>query len=149
MRSKGLIVFFALAVVGCDSGLPVAAAGASQDCVRIVSAMERLACFDAQAGTPPILHEPRAEENVVATTPEPAPEPEIIALMRRAEAGRIQGHVHMALEAKLPVHVGFAVADQDEFGHALYSSIGSIIPSRTRCRMRTNPRTLPFCTWPP
>lgn len=91
MRSKGLIVFFALAVVGCDSGLPVAAAGASQDCVRIVSAMERLACFDAQAGTPPILHEPQAEENVVATAPEPAPEPEIIALMRRAEAGRIQG----------------------------------------------------------
>lgn len=32
--------------------------------------------------------------------------------------GGVEGHIHLALEAQLAVPVGFAMADEDEFGHA-------------------------------
>ncbi|MDF3832638.1 type VI secretion system-associated protein TagO [Cupriavidus basilensis] len=86
MRALILTFAAALAATGCDSGKPVAAAQA--DCTKITSQLERLACFDAAAGTPPAPVQPAAE-----STPrsEPAPvaaEPEIVTLVKRNEAQR-------------------------------------------------------------
>lgn len=69
-------------LVGCDSGLPAVAI--STDCSRITSALERLACFDAAAGTPPAPHSPAAP-----TAAEPTVKtPHITRLVEANEAGR-------------------------------------------------------------
>ncbi|MDG3821081.1 type VI secretion system-associated protein TagO [Pseudomonas aeruginosa] len=82
MKAFNLPLVLALAVAGCDSGKPVEAA--STDCKAIVSALERLACFDQAAGTPPLpveaLRQPGHPPAVV--------EPEIIGLLKENEADR-------------------------------------------------------------
>jgi type VI secretion system protein VasI len=76
----------ALLVAGCGVEESLAVAGVDQDCIRIVSAAERLACFDAKAGTPPTL--PSMEKTAAAALPS---EPEAIALVRRIEVERAKG----------------------------------------------------------
>lgn len=53
MKPIRLTLLVAAILVGCDSGESATAAG--PDCVYITSGIERLACFDAAAGTPPTL----------------------------------------------------------------------------------------------
>ena len=76
-----LTLLTAVLLAGCDS--KESATAATYDCTRITSALERLACFDAAAGTPPSA----------PSTPAPATEPEVrvpaIRLLVEAnEAGR-------------------------------------------------------------
>lgn len=73
------------ALVGCDSGTPAVAA--TTDCTRITSALERLACFDAAAGTPPAS--PGQHRPAVPTTAKPTVEkPHITRLVEASEKGR-------------------------------------------------------------
>ncbi|NMG67093.1 type VI secretion system-associated protein TagO [Azoarcus indigens] len=86
-----LVCLLLAPLAGCGSG-ESAVAAAPGDCVRIVSAMERLACFDAGAGTPP--SRPGAEDANAEVAGVSAPvrqEPEIIALVRRLEMARSPG----------------------------------------------------------
>lgn len=53
MKPIRLTLLVAAILVGCDSG--ESATAADPDCVYITSGLERLACFDAAAGTPPAL----------------------------------------------------------------------------------------------
>ncbi|HBN9879255.1 TPA: type VI secretion system-associated protein TagO [Pseudomonas aeruginosa] len=71
-----------LAIAGCDSGQPASAA--SPDCTTIVSALERLACFDRTAGTPPT---PMLVRQAVSAAPTVS-EPEIVVLLRENEGKR-------------------------------------------------------------
>jgi len=85
MKSLGLMLLSAGALFGCDGGKPVGAA--DRDCTAIVSPLERLACFDHTAGTPP---RPIAQEQKSAL-PEPASTssiPDVVELVRRSEAKR-------------------------------------------------------------
>lgn len=81
-------------LVGGDAGKDVLAA--SRDCTTIVSALERLACYDASAGTPPTLP---ADEAVVTPIIEPAPPivPNIVSLVRRNESRRKDAQTGMLL----------------------------------------------------
>lgn len=83
-----LTLLAAAIMVGCDSGESATAAAATPDCIRISSALERLACFDAAAGTPPITlpaQTPAAPGVVEPTTVQP---PLIKRLVNANEAGR-------------------------------------------------------------
>ncbi|MHA6198499.1 type VI secretion system-associated protein TagO [Pseudomonas wadenswilerensis] len=71
----------ALILAGCDSGETASAAGL--ECTRITSAIERLACFDVAAGTPPTA--PARQEP--AAQPQARP-PHITTLVDANEAGR-------------------------------------------------------------
>jgi len=73
---------------GCSSG-ESAIAAAPRDCVHIVSAVERLACFDAEAGTPPSPPGADSREADGASVPAPVrQEPDIVSLIRRLETER-------------------------------------------------------------
>lgn len=72
-------------LAGCDSDTPAVAASA--DCTRITSALERLACFDTAAGTPPAS--PGQRSPTVPTTAKPTVEkPHITRLVEANEKGR-------------------------------------------------------------
>lgn len=85
MKLQSLAMMSALGLSGCDAGQQANAA--SQGCTQIVSSVERLACFDALAGTPPSpLQVPSAAapEAVVADDRTP----EIVVLVRGNETDR-------------------------------------------------------------
>ncbi|MGO4332502.1 type VI secretion system-associated protein VasI [Cupriavidus sp. 2TAF22] len=92
MRLRRLMLLLVVAVAGCDSERQAEAAG--RDCTAIVSAVERLACFDGAAGTPPAPSRPPASAPpaagaaAAATTTGDAV-PEITQLVRRNEAARV------------------------------------------------------------
>lgn len=85
MKLMRLTVLAALILTGCDSGEPATAAG--PDCTRITSALERLACFDAIAETPPTY--PSQQPPAAAVVAEPVVKPpHITRLVNANEAGR-------------------------------------------------------------
>ena len=86
MRTYGALLLVVTALVGCGAGKEVVAA--ARDCTTIVSALERLGCFDAAAGTPPT-------SVAAAATPIPAVEqpasvvvPDVVSLVQRNESRR-------------------------------------------------------------
>lgn len=81
MKALNLPLVLALAIAVCDTGKPVKAA--QTDCTSIVSALERLACFDQAAGTPPLPVELLQQPALPVVI-----EPEIIALLKENEADR-------------------------------------------------------------
>jgi len=85
MKLQSLAMASALGLSGCDAGHEATAA--SQYCTQIVSSFERLACFDAAAGTPP--SPPRASSAVATSVVAPDDRtPEIVVLVRANEADR-------------------------------------------------------------
>ncbi len=92
MKSLALTLVLAAGMVGCDAGKQAAASRST--CVDIASPVERLACFDAAAGTPasspaaaPVSRPPERSQ------PQPAPPqktkpPEIVEWVRRNEVSR-------------------------------------------------------------
>ncbi|WP_420995084.1 type VI secretion system-associated protein VasI [Cupriavidus sp. 30B13] len=96
-RLRHLMLLLVVAVAGCDAERPTGAAG--RDCTAIVSAVERLACFDAAAGTPPAPSMPRAPAQpaasaaaaAIAATAAGDAVPEVTRLLRRNEAARVAG----------------------------------------------------------
>lgn len=85
MKLLSLTLLSATALVGCDTSGTAEAAG--PDCTKIISAVERLACFDAAAGTPPtpLAMQPSSPPVVV----EPAVKaPDITVLVHTNETGR-------------------------------------------------------------
>lgn len=81
-----LALLTAMLLAGCDSG--EATTGASRDCTRITSALERLACFDSVAGTPPTT--PVRQHPAVPEPVEPEHKrPLIKDLVEANEAGRL------------------------------------------------------------
>lgn len=91
MKSFSLALLSAVALAGCDGKHPAVAA--SNDCSTIVSPQERLACFDAKAGTPPpppaaLQAQAPVPPPTPATTPASAKRPDITALVQANEAKR-------------------------------------------------------------
>ncbi|RQS75663.1 type VI secretion system-associated protein TagO [Burkholderia sp. Bp8963] len=91
----------AVVVTGCDAGkqadtnrTPAASGATGKACTGIVSAVERLACFDAATGTPP-AQTIRMPEQVDTLSPDSGKAlvkpPEIVDLVRRNEAARPAG----------------------------------------------------------
>ncbi|MDR0277965.1 MAG: type VI secretion system-associated protein TagO [Paucimonas sp.] len=81
MKLMRLTLLTATLLVGCDSNEPATAA--THDCTRITSALERLACFDAAAGTPP------GDPSLPSPATEPVVKvPAIRLLVEANEAGR-------------------------------------------------------------
>ncbi|AZQ51278.1 type VI secretion system-associated protein VasI [Burkholderia cenocepacia] len=109
MKSFSLALLFAAALAGCDGKHPAVAA--SNDCTTIVSPQERLACFDAKAGTPPpsppasLQAKAPAAPPTPASTPASAMRPNITALVQANEAKRRAddtGLLLMRTQEKLP-----------------------------------------------
>ncbi|HCJ4810365.1 type VI secretion system-associated protein VasI [Pseudomonas aeruginosa] len=85
MKLLSLTLLSAAALIGCDTSGVVAAPGPS--CTRIISAVERLACFDAEAGTPPTPLE--KQPPALPVTVEPVVKaPDISVLVHANEAKR-------------------------------------------------------------
>ncbi len=79
-----LVVLTAVALSGCGSGEATTTAG--PDCTRIVSSFERLACFDAAAGTPPVTP---TRAPAAPTAPSKTALPYITELVIANETGRL------------------------------------------------------------
>jgi len=80
-----LTLLAAVLLAGCNSG--EATTSAPGDCTRITSAVERLACFDSVAGTPPVA--PARQRPVVPQLVEPERKaPYIKELVNANETGR-------------------------------------------------------------
>lgn len=93
MRPFGVLLLTATILAGCDAGKAVVAA--DRDCTVIVSAVERLACFDAAAGTPPT---PAAKPPAPQIAPPAATRvPDIVSLVRRNESRRKSEQTGMLL----------------------------------------------------
>lgn len=94
MKSISLALLFAAALAGCDGEHPAVAA--NNDCTTIVLPQERLACFDAKAGTlapppsPPAALQAKtpAAAPTPAATPATAKRPDITDLVQANEAKR-------------------------------------------------------------
>ena len=109
MRSLSIALVCAALVAGCDAGKQGTAAGPSaatpaamKTCTSIVSAIERLACFDALAGTPPapVAATPATQQNeapAAANSQKPAKPPTIVELVRLNEAKRAAGETGFRL----------------------------------------------------
>ncbi|AZD86902.1 Type VI secretion protein VasI [Pseudomonas chlororaphis subsp. aureofaciens] len=87
MRPLGTLLLAATILAGCDSGKEVVAAG--RDCTTIVSPLERLACFDAAAGTPPTTPT-HATPPLAPKVEQPVPTrvPDIVLFVQRNESRR-------------------------------------------------------------
>ncbi len=109
MRSLSMALVCAALATGCDAGKQGAPAGPSaavpaamKTCTSIVSAVERLACFDALAGTPPapVAATPATQHNEAPTradSQKPATPPTIVELVRRNESERGVGETEFRL----------------------------------------------------
>lgn len=95
MKSFSLALLSAVALAGCDGKHSAVATG--NDCTTIVSPQERLACFDAKAGTPPpptsapsatLQAKAPATQPTPAVAPASAKRPDITALVEANEAKR-------------------------------------------------------------
>lgn len=91
MKSLTRMALIMLMLMGCDSNTAVDTA-VEQDCKAIVSDLERLACFDVVAGTPPVaVKTVSVQPAQVEVTPRTGlASSEIVALVRRNESGRGQ-----------------------------------------------------------
>ncbi|WP_153101202.1 type VI secretion system-associated protein VasI [Paraburkholderia hayleyella] len=107
MKAVSLALALAVFTTGCDAGkqagatvTPGASGAVGHACTRIVSAMERLACFDAAAGTPPTLTTPPPEPTSAGSLDDSkatAKPPEIVALVRLNEVARAAGETGFRL----------------------------------------------------
>lgn len=114
MKPFGALLLTAAVLVGGDAATDAVAAGRS--CRTIVSAIERLACFDAEAGTPPTT---AAETTAPATAESTAPAtaapfalvrvPDIVGLVQRNESRRKADHAGVLL-----LRAGDAIPGQDK-----------------------------------
>lgn len=97
MKPFAGLLLAATVLAGCDAGTEVAAAG--RDCTTIVSALERLACFDAAAGTPPTLPTTAAGAAALPAIEPASPVrvPDIVSLVRRNESRRKSEQTGMLL----------------------------------------------------
>ena len=86
MKLMRLTLLTTAILAGCDSGAAVVEASA--DCTRITSALERLACFDAAAGTPAAAPVPQSPAAPTAAEPTLKTPPHITLLVKANEAGR-------------------------------------------------------------
>ncbi len=93
MKSFGALLLAATVFAGCAAASGAMASG--RHCKTIVSAIERLACFDAQAGTPPAAA--AGTEAPVIALPELARVPDIVGLVQRNESRRKADHFSMLL----------------------------------------------------
>jgi len=120
MKPFGALLLVAAALVGGDAATDAVAAGRS--CRTIVSAIERLACFDAEAGTPPVPAAEMATQSTVAPTaaapaavvstatpPAMVRVPDIVGLVQRNESRRKPDHAGVLL-----LRVGDAIPGQDK-----------------------------------
>jgi len=106
MKSFGALLLAAAVLVGGDAATDAVAAGRS--CRTIVSAIERLACFDAEAGTPPAT----AADITAPAAAAPAAMvrvPDIVGLVQRNESRRKADHAGVML-----LRVGDAIPGQDK-----------------------------------
>ncbi|MFK1566632.1 type VI secretion system-associated protein VasI [Pseudomonas aeruginosa] len=107
MKSISLALALAAFATGCDAGKNVeassegdAASAAIKACTGIVSALERLKCFDAAAGTPPAPTAPAAslaEPGPTGAAPAPVRRPEIVERVRANEATREPGETQFRM----------------------------------------------------
>ncbi len=103
-----LTLLTAVMLAGCSSG--EATTVDAQDCTRIISAVERLACFDSEAGTPPTA--PTAQRPAVTVLIEPEHKtPYIRELVNANESGRHPDETsfRITLSADHPVGQGKVV----------------------------------------
>lgn len=120
MKPFGALLLAAAVLVGGDAATDAVAAGRS--CRTIVSAIERLACFDAEAGTPPATSAQMATPATAAATAQApaaavstaAPSaivrvPDIVGLVQRNESRRKPDHAGVLL-----LRVGDAIPGQDK-----------------------------------
>ncbi|WP_367353316.1 type VI secretion system-associated protein VasI [Achromobacter animicus] len=114
MKPFGALLLVAAVLVGGDAATDAVAAGRS--CRTIVSAIERLACFDAEAGTPPVPAAEMATPSTVAptaqasaTAPSMVRVPDIVGLVQRNESRRKADHAGVLL-----LRVGDAIPGQDK-----------------------------------
>lgn len=120
MKPFGALLLVAAVLVGGDAATDAVAAGRS--CRTIVSAIERLACFDAEAGTPPVPAAEMATPSTVAPTaaapaavvstatpPAMVRVPDIVGLVQRNESRRKADHAGVLL-----LRVGDAIPGQDK-----------------------------------
>lgn len=109
MKAFRALVLAAALLVGGDAASEVAA---GRNCKTIVSAIERLACFDAEAGTPPAAtvqtRAPGVAEPAVASSGS-ARMPDIVGLVQRNESRRQADHAGVLL-----LRVGDATPGQDK-----------------------------------
>jgi type VI secretion system protein VasI len=106
MKPFGALLLAAAVLVGGDAATDAVAAGRS--CRAIVSAIERLACFDAEAGTPPAT----AADITAPAAAAPAAMvrvPDIVGLVQRNESRRKADHAGVML-----LRVGDAIPGQDK-----------------------------------
>jgi len=114
MKPFGALLLVAAVLVGGDAATDALAAGHS--CRTIVSAIERLACFDAEAGTPPVPASEMETPSTVAptaqasaTAPSMVRVPDIVGLVQRNESRRKPDHAGVLL-----LRVGDAIPGQDK-----------------------------------
>lgn len=92
MRSLSLCLPLMLGLVACNGSNNDpnhASAAQTPDCTRIVSPVQRLACFDAVAGTPiPLPTKVTTSSKAVSTEDSAAAAPLIVQLVQRNEATR-------------------------------------------------------------
>lgn len=107
-----LLTLFAAA--GCDAGHEAAAPKPRPDCTAIVSDVERLACFDTAAGTPPAPANSQATASTPTTTVPvatgspsvQASQADIKALVSQNEAGRTKDNRRFLLSRSEDVSTG-------------------------------------------
>lgn len=119
MKPFGALLLAAAVLVGGDAATDAVAAGRS--CKTIVSAIERLACFDAEAGTPPEAAAELATPSTAAPTGATSAAtsadmptamvrvPDIVGLVQRNESRRKAHHAGVLL-----LRVGDAIPGQDK-----------------------------------
>lgn len=120
MKPFGALLLVAAVLAGGDAATDAVAAGRS--CRTIVSAIERLACFDGEAGTPPVPAAEMATPSIVAPTaaapaavvstatpPAMVRVPDIVGLVQRNESRRKADHAGVLL-----LRVGDAIPGQDK-----------------------------------
>lgn len=119
MKAFGALLLAAAVLVGGHAATDAVAAGRS--CKTIVSAIERLACFDAESGTPPAAAAEMATPSTAtptgatsAATSAVMPSarvrvPDIVGLVQRNESRRKADHAGVLL-----LRVGDAIPGQDK-----------------------------------
>ncbi|MBP0714312.1 type VI secretion system-associated protein VasI [Burkholderia sola] len=110
MRSISLALALAVLAAGCDAGkqadanrAPAAASATGKACTGIVSAVERLACYDAAAGGPPaqtMQPPPMAAAGSSNRGKASVKPPEIVGLVSLNEAARVAGETGFRLSHK-------------------------------------------------
>lgn len=98
-----MTLLIGIALAGCNSGEAITAS--DQHCTRITSALERLACFDTAAGTPPTSAAASPPSAPAITMVEQA-RPWISELVTANEAGRLPDETSSRITRSADIPVG-------------------------------------------